>query len=181
MLAASYRDWWAESSAFDKNLYYWFEYALLWHEIKKRYPQVPVLDIASEDLFRDTAGTAQRIAAFGGFSGAVQLRQAPRNERNPRGTLRFPIRDDWRSYTRHAQLMALSESMGYPMDEATVEKEVRRYQPPLSATNRALFALRWYHVRSYLGQRLNARYWRDRRQYRRLIRDYPQYRAQISS
>jgi hypothetical protein len=161
ILATSFRDRWATMSPFEKCLYYWAEYVLLWREVRQRYPHLPALQVASEDLFKHPQQWLQTIASFAGLEGALTMEDVPRNELNLKGSLRYPLRDLWRQYLRHPEIFELSACMGYRLDDRELEQTMRRYQPPDSIAYRLLFAARWYHIRGYVGYRVRPRFWRD--------------------
>lgn len=166
MRAAGFAPRWAGMSAFEKCLYYWVEYVMLWREIQSRYPGLPALLVPSEDLFRDAGARFAELARFVGFDGPIRLGNAPRNEFNPKGSRRYPLGNLWRGYRRHPEVLELSDYLGYRLDDAELEAKMRRYQPPDSALYRILFAARWYHVKGFVGHRLRPRFWRDHRRAR---------------
>lgn len=172
MRATGFQERWPLMSPFEKCLYYWAEYVLLWREVQQRLPDVPALKVSSEDLFRDPRTWLGNIAAFAGLEGPIRLDNARKNEFNPKGSRRYPLGDLWQRYRRHPEIADLAEYLGYHLDDTEIEEQMRRYQAPDSAVYRLLFALRWYHVKGYVGYRVRPRFWRDRwraRQGRRLL------------
>jgi hypothetical protein len=170
MLAKGFRERWKTMSPFEKNLYRWVEYVLLWREVQRRYPHVPTLHVSTENLFQDPQTWLQRIADFAGLHGTVRLGSAPSKDFNLNGRMRYPLGNLWRAYRRHPEVLELAAIMGYRLDDRELEGEMRWYQPPHSAAYQLLFAARWYHVKGYVGYRLRPRYWRDRRTARRAER-----------
>jgi hypothetical protein len=117
-------------------------------------------------LFNDPQGSFREIAEFAGLSGDIASTGGAKNEFNPKGSQRYPLGELWRAYRRHPEVLELSAYLGYTLDDIDLEKRLKRYQPPDSALYRLLYAVRWYHIRGYVGHRLRPRFWRDHRRAR---------------
>jgi hypothetical protein len=155
-LYPQFRDRWSGMTPYEKCLYLWLEVNGFAREVRERYPALPFLEVKSSDLFRSKE-TLARVAFFTGFSESEDVVIEPsedRNERNVFSRERRPIRDEWRSYRKHPEVVAMGESLGYRMDEDFVGSFIGDYQLPRGVMPYLRNVTGYWTLRSHLGQLL---------------------------
>jgi hypothetical protein len=172
--AIAFRQRWEAMTPVEKNMYCWLEYAQLWAEVRRRFHQIPSVEIRSESLFAKPAEWCSRVAAMAELDGPVIVEGVRKNELESKGILRFGV-DGWRSYRSHPEVLEAAARMGYGFDDADLANAMRKYEAPGTRSYRSLRALRWFHVKGYLGRLLRPRFWHQYRRFRRLRRQYPEY------
>jgi hypothetical protein len=152
-IAPEFLDRWPAMNSFEKCLFWWFVVYRESFEFHEKNPSVPCLVLNAADLF--SFRRAPELLCFLGLEEARLLRRdVPKNEL-PRFTKEtFPVRDEWRVWTRHPEILSFAESLGHRFNPADIEKQAAKYRLP-----------------SGLGPRLRhaAGYWRWKRRLKSLL------------
>ena len=180
MLAIGFRDRWAVMTPFERNLYCWTEYVLLWQRFRERYSSIPALRITSEELFSHPQQVLRAVAEFAGVVVEWSAEGGRRNELEGKSPRRYGLEGGWRERIgSHPELAAAAASIGYRLDDQRVLDRMRKYEAPSDAGSRLLRKLGYFHTRGYVRRVTSRRFWRYRSRFKALTRRYPDYYKQM--
>lgn len=130
-LYPQFKSRWASMTPYEKCLYLWLEVSAYAAEVREKYPELPFLEVRSEDLFRSNESMIE-IAKFTGFwkPDVAIKRSRENNSRHIFSLERRPIKGEWISYQKHPELVEFGKNLGYCMDEDYVAALIRKYQLP---------------------------------------------------
>lgn len=140
---------WGSASLFEKILYQYLERMSFALEMTKSYPGIPSTRLRSEDLFRHPADARKVMDLVGlpSLDPSAAASAAPRNKVWKRHLEARPLREEWRAYAGHPDLITLGERLGYDMSEAAVEKIVAKYRLPPGLGARVRHATHFWQIR----------------------------------
>ena len=180
MLAPGFRTRWQTMTPFERNLYSWTEYVLLWQRFKKAYSTIPALAVSSEELFADPGRVIRTVADFAGVIGDWPANAARRNELEGKSPRRYGLESNWRERIGlHPELQTAAAFMGYRLDDQRVLEKMKKYEAPRDVGNRLLRNVGYFGVRSYVHRLTSRRFWRYRSRLKMLTRTYPDYSRQM--
>jgi hypothetical protein len=134
---------WASMNPFEKCLYWWFVVYREAFEFVEKNPAVPHLTLPASDLFsfRET----EKLTRFLGFDDIrLPRRDVPKNELPRFAKETFPVRDEWRAWNRHPQILCFAESLGHGFDHADIEAQAAKYRLPHGPGPRLRHAIGWW-------------------------------------
>ena len=180
MLAPAFTTRWSRMTPFERNLYRWVEYVLLWERFQLQYPATPVLTIRSEDLFAHPERLTCEVAAFAGLTVDVQLEGSRRNELEGKSPRRFGLDGQWRArIAEHPELDRAASLMGYRLDDERVLARMRKYERPEDVRYEWLRRIGYFPARGYVRRITGRRFWRNYSRWKALGRSYPHYFRQM--
>lgn len=128
-IAPEFRDRWSAMNPFEKCLFWWFVVYRESFEFHEKNPSIPCLVLNSADLF--SFRRAPELLRFLGLDETrLRHREVPKNELPHFAKETFPVRDEWRAWNRHPEILALAESLGHRFDSADIEKQSTKYHLP---------------------------------------------------
>jgi len=149
-----YEKMWDSLNSFEKCLYRWFEITNYSYEIKKVYPDLEVMYVRSEDFFNNV-DLLYSVYNFSGFNIARNFKLTNiSNEINPSEVEINPLKNDWKTYSKHLDIIKFAESLGYNMNEDYVEKLVNKYDVPKGLLSNLRYRTRYWEIRAYLAHLL---------------------------
>jgi len=130
-LFPQFKQRWNEMTAFEKCLYLWLEVNGSALELRDIFPSLPLLEVRSSQMFEQEA-VVQDISQFTGFNTLNQPIEASKekNERDLFSLERNPVREEWRQFKKHPELVEFAERLGYCMEEDYIEQFIWKYQLP---------------------------------------------------
>jgi hypothetical protein len=145
-IAPEFRERWLSMNPFEKCLFWWFVVYREGFEFVEKNPSVPFLTLAARDLFsfRET----EKLTRFLGFEDShLPRRDVPKNELPCFAKETFPVRDEWRAWIRHPEILAFAESLGHRFDPAAIEMQAAKYRLPAGLVPRLRHATGYWRLR----------------------------------
>lgn len=144
---------WASMTPFEKCLYNWLETNSYAIEVSKRFPAMRFLEVRSRNVFRSDEELA-RIARFAGFPNPTEgfCRSTKKNPADIVSLESRPIKNEWRRYRRHPEVIELAVQMGYNMDEEFIGQSIGKYQLPPGFLPYVRHKAGYWQRRAMLGQ-----------------------------
>lgn len=126
-----YQGRWKSLSAFEMCLFQWLEIHTWAEEIKRTYPEVPLLTVRMEDLFGANGGVV-----LDGITDLAGLPRRPaihrlRSERMDKWRLRTEEDIQWRRVFLHPEVVSLARHYGYDFRGFEKGRLAQRYRAPL--------------------------------------------------
>jgi hypothetical protein len=142
---------WGAMNHFEKSLFWWYVVYREAYEFKEKQPDVPVIELPANRLF-----TGQWHDYIGDFIGAPIKHSSPalssRNENYSFARETYPIRDEWKMYTQHQDIIRFAQDLGYQFDSMAIEEESKKYMLPSGAGPWVRHHLRYWRTKAYLGK-----------------------------
>lgn len=126
-----FSDRWTLMSAFERCLYYWLEVNASAIELSEKLPGLDIMTLSSTDLFQsdEVLDDVVRFTGFDCYRRPLE-KSLDRNRREVFLLERRPIKEEWREYLRHPEIVEFAEGLGYDMSIENVEFLISKYQLP---------------------------------------------------
>lgn len=148
-IAPEFRDRWLQMNQFEKCLFWWFVVYRESFEFHEKTPAVPCLILKSADLFSLRCAT-DLLHFLNLEETTLRQRDVPKNELPRFAQETFPVRNEWRAWNRHPEILALAESLGHRFDPADIEKQSAKYRLPPGFGPRLRNAMGYWRWKSRL-------------------------------
>ncbi len=127
-----YRDEWARLPTYEKCLFQWLEIHTWAEQIKRTYPEVPLLTVRMEDLYGADGGAIRdAITDLAGLPRRSAVHRL-RSERVDKWRLRTVEIFRWTRVFRHPEVVSLARHYGYDFDGFEGKELRQRYSVPMS-------------------------------------------------
>lgn len=142
---------WNRMNHFEKCLFWWYVVYLEAFEFRSKYPQVPHLEISSKSLFNQQK--LDSLISFLGFNISPEFSTEVRRNPLPRFLHEtFPLKDEWRDYKKHPDIIAFAENLGYSFKEEELKNKTSKYKLPQGFLALIRNKTRYWLIKRHIGE-----------------------------
>ena len=126
-VAPQYCSLWPSMNHFEKCMFWWYTVYLEAFEFRSNRPTVASIQVASRDLF--TLASLSKLISFIGLDPKlIRTTDAPKNQVAQFMRETFPLKDEWNTYYRHADILSFAKSLGYEFSYQEIEAQSFKYR-----------------------------------------------------
>ena len=152
-IAPQYKGLWESMNHFEKCMFWWYVVYMEACEFRKIHPEVPSLEIKADSLF-SFACLPELLNFLGLREGRCQRYDVPRNEVAKFMKESFPIRDEWKAFQRHTEILKFANSMGYSLTYEEIQRQATKYTLPDGVGPKVRHSLNYWKVKARISRLL---------------------------
>jgi hypothetical protein len=130
---------------FEKCLFWWYVVYQEAFEFQSRFPNIPSLTFTFKELF--SYDSLEKIASFCGLPPLINIeKNIHRNAILNFWKELFPIKDEWKKYKNHKEIVSFAEKLGYQFSDNEFQMEAKKYSLPDSFISHLRYKTNyWYY------------------------------------
>lgn len=154
-IAPQKRELWPSMNHFEKCMYWWWVVYLEAYEFKEKNPEIPCMEIASKDVF-SFKRTDELLVHIGLDPQKLKVRDVPKNELAKFMRESFPVREEWKSWKCHEDIIKFAETLGYEFDEEAIRVQADKYTLPRGIGPKLRNSLNYWRLKSRLAGKVRG-------------------------